>query len=362
MANAVGMAIAEAQLAARCNRLDHALMDHYTCALVSDRDLMEGVGAEAASFAGHLRLGRHICLNDDNYVTLSSGTDITFMEDRAARFRVYGWHTIRVEDGNDLAAIDMALTEAHENTLQPSLILICTHIGYGSPEQDSYKAHGSPPGVEDVRRTKERLNSPAEPAFCVPDAALAHFRMALDRGAKSETDWNSRRSAYTKAFPELALELKGNLRGVLPAGWNTDIPVFAADTKGIATREASGQIMNPIAPELPTLTGGSADLETSTKTALKGFGDFNPLLTAGEDAQGSEGGGWSFAGRNLHFGVREHAMGAILNGMPAHGGMLAYGATFLISDYMRPAPGKTVLREYGFTIGNVCSRARALLS
>ena len=337
MANAVGMAIGEAQLAARYNRRGHTLIDHYTYALVSDGDLMEGVGAEAASLAGHLKLGKLTCLYDDNYVTLSAGTDITFTEDRAARFRAYGWHTIRVEDGNDLAAIDLALTQARAETLRPSLILIRTHIGYGSPEQDSYKAHGSPLGVEDVRRTKEKLNWPTEPAFFVPDAALAHCREALDRGAKSEAEWNSRLIAYTKAFPELALKLKGSLRGELPPGWNTDIPVFPTDAKGIATREASGKIMNAIAPTLPALSGGSADLDPSTKTALKGLGDFNPPLKTGEDAQGSEGGGWSLAGRNLHFGVREHAMGAIVNGMAAHGGMIAYGATFLIfSDYMRP--------------------------
>jgi transketolase len=337
MANAVGMAIGEAQLAARYNRSGHTLIDHHTYAMVSDGDLMEGVGAEAASLAGHLQLGKLTCLYDDNFVTLSAGTDITFTEDRAARFRAYGWHTIRVEDGNDLAAIDTALTQAHAETRRPSLILIRTHIGYGSPEQDSYKAHGSPLGVDDVRRTKEKLNWPTEPEFLVPEPALAHFREALDRGAKREADWNDRLLAYTNAFPELASELKDRLDGELPAGWNTDIPVFPTDAKGIATREASGKIMNAIAPSLPAFTGGSADLDPSTKTALKGSGDFNPTVTSGEDTQGSEGGGWNYAGRNLHFGVREHAMGAIANGLAAHGGMIPYGATFLIfSDYMRP--------------------------
>jgi transketolase len=337
MANAVGMALGEAQLAARYNRSGHTLIDHHTYAIVSDGDLMEGVGAEAASLAGHLNLGKLTCLYDDNYVTLSAGTDITFTEDRAARFRAYGWHTIRIEDGNDLVAIDTALAEAREDTRRPSLILIRTHIGYGSPEQDSYKAHGSPLGMDDVRRTKEKLNWPTEIKFLVPEPALAHFREALDRGAKSEADWNDRLMAYANAFPELAAELKSRLRGELPAGWNTDIPVFPSDVKGIATREASGKIMNAIAPKLPALTGGSADLDPSTKTALNGFGDFNPPLTTGEDTQGSEGGGWSYAGRNLHFGVREHAMGAIANGLAAHGGMVPYGATFLIfSDYMRP--------------------------
>src|SRR5665213_2367404 len=338
MANAVGMAIAEAQLAARYNRAGRALIDHYTYALVSDGDLMEGVAAEAASLAGHLKLGKLTCLYDDNHVTLSAGTDIAFTEDRATRFRAYGWHTIQVADGNDLAAIDNALRQARAVTQRPSLVLIRTHIGYGSPEQDSYKAHGSPLGVDDVRRTKEKLNWPTEPAFLVPDAALAHCREALDRGAKSEAEWNSRLIAYTRAFPELATELKSSLCGELPAGWNAEIPVFPTDAKGLATREASAKIMNAIASKLPALTGGSADLEPSTKTALNGLGDLNPIATSGEDMQGSEGGGWSYAGRNLHFGVREHAMGAIANGLAAHGGVLPYGSTFLIfSDYMRPS-------------------------
>ena len=337
MANAVGMAIAEAQLAARYNRDGHALIQHHTYALVSDGDLMEGVGAEAASLAGRLELGKLICLYDDNHVTLSAGTDMTFTEDCAARFRAYGWQTIRVDDGNDLAAIERALMEARGEARRPSLLLIRTHIGYGSPEQDSYKSHGSPLGKGDVRKTKEKLNWPTEPAFLVPEAALAHFRQALERGAKAEADWNDRLVAYAHAFPEQASELQSSLRGELPAGWNAEIPVFPADAKGLATREASGKIMNAAAPKLPALTGGSADLDPSTKTPLKGFGDFNPPLTAGEDTQGSEGGGWSYAGRNLHFGVREHAMGAIANGLAAHGGIIAYGATFLLfSDYMRP--------------------------
>ena len=337
MANAVGMAVAEAQLAARYNRAGHALIDHYTYALVSDGDLMEGVASEAASLAGHLELGKLTCLYDDNEVTLSAGTDITFTEDRAARFRAYGWHTIQVQDGNDIAAIDIALAQARAETGRPSLILIRTHIGYGSPEQDSYEAHGSPLGADDVRRTKEKLGWPTEPAFLVPDAALAHCRKAVERGAKSEAVWNDRLMAYDHAFPELAAELNSSLRGELPVGWNADIPVFPADAKGIATRDASGRIMNAMSSKLPPLTGGSADLDPSTKTALKALGDFNPTATAGEDMQGSEGGGWSRAGRNLHFGVREHAMGAIANGLAAHGGVIAYGATFLIfSDYMRP--------------------------
>ncbi len=337
-ANAVGMAIAEAQLAARYNRPDCTVIDHHTYAIVSDGDLMEGVASEAASLAGHLRLGKLTCLYDDNYVTLSAGTDITFSEDRARRFDAYGWHTAFIADGNNVAAIATALEAARADTQRPSLILVRTHIGYGSPHKhDSFEAHGSPLGVEEVRLTKENLGWPTEPPFRIPEPALTHFREALERGARDEAAWNDRMAAYARAFPELAQELQRRVRGELPPGWDADIPVFPADAKGIATRVASGKVMNAVAPRLPALTGGSADLDPSTFTALKGFGDFDPPARADDDTQGSDGGGWSFAGRNLHFGVREHAMGAIINGMAAHGATMPYGSTFLIfSDYMRP--------------------------
>jgi transketolase len=336
-ANAVGMAIAEAQLAARYNRPGHEIIDHATYAILSDGDLMEGVASEAASLAGHLRLGKLTCLYDDNYVTLAAGTDITFSEDRARRFEAYGWHTVSIADGNDLAAITAALRAAHAETTRPSLILVRTHLGYGSPNKhDTFEAHGSPLGTEEVRLTKENLGWPTEPPFLVPEIALAHFREALARGARDEALWNERVAAYAKACPDLAEELRRRLRGELPPGWNADIPVFPADAKGMATRVASGKVMNAIGPRLPALTGGSADLDPSTHTALKGLGDFNPPV-GNVDRQGSDGGGWSFAGRNLHFGVREHAMGAIVNGLAAHGGIVPYGSTFLIfSDYMRP--------------------------
>ena len=338
LANAVGMAIGEASLAARYNRPGFEVIDHATYALVSDGDLMEGVAAEAASLAGHLKLGKLTCLYDDNRVTLAAGTDITFSEDRAKRFEAYGWQTISVAEGNDVAAISGALDAARADITRPSLILVRTHIGFGSPEQDNYKAHGSPLGVEDVKRTKEKLGWPVDPPFLVPEPALAHFREALGRGAKVEADWNGRLNAYAKAFPELAKELQGRLRGELPSGWDADIPVFPADAKGMATRVASGKVMNAFAPKLPALGGGSADLDPSTHTALAGFGDFNPPAGRDDDTQGADRGGWSYAGRNLHFGVREHAMGAIVNGLAAHGGFVPYGATFLIfSDYMRPA-------------------------
>jgi transketolase len=338
LANAVGMAIAEAQLAAQYNRPGFAVVDHATYAIVSDGDLMEGVGAEAASLAGHLRLGKLTCLYDDNRVTLAAGTDITFSEDRAQRFAAYGWHTVTVADGNDTDAIDAALQTARVETSRPSLILVRTHIGYGSPNKhDSYEAHGSPLGVDEVRLTKRNLGWPEEPAFLVPDAALAHFREGVARGAATEATHAQLLHAYAAAWPDLARELAQRTNAELPDGWDTDIPVFPPDAKGMATRAASGKVMNALAPRLPALTGGSADLDPSTFTALKGFGDFNPPATPQDDTQGSTGGGWSYAGRNVHFGVREHAMGAIVNGLAAHGAMLPYGSTFLIfSDYMRP--------------------------
>jgi transketolase len=337
-ANAVGMAIAEAQLAARYNRPGFDVIDHATYAIVSDGDLMEGVAAEAASLAGHLRLGKLICLYDDNRVTLAAGTDMTFSEDRLRRFEAYGWHTESVADGNDLASIDNALLAASAEKSRPSLIRVCTHIGYGSPHKhDSFEAHGSPLGVDEVRLTKENLGWPAQPMFLIPEEALVHFREAVARGARTESACNARMAAYALAFPELAEELRRSLSGELPPGWDAGIPIFPADAAGMATRVASGKVMNAIAPRLPALTGGSADLDPSTRTALKGFGDFNSPASGDVDKQGSDSAGWSYSGRNVHFGVREHAMGAIVNGMAAHGGVVPFCSTFLIfSDYMRP--------------------------
>ena len=338
LGNAVGMAIAEAHLAARYNRDGHPLFDHRTWAIVSDGDLMEGVASEAASLAGHLRLGKLVCLYDNNSVSLAAGTDMTFSEDRAQRFDAYGWQTIAVDDGNDIDAIDAALNAAEADSARPTLILVRTHLGFGSPEQDSFKAHGSPLGVEDVKKTKEKLGWPVEPAFLVPEEARRHFRAATQRGGAAERDWNARRDAWARAFPDLARELDLRLRGALPEGWDSSVPTFPADAKGIATRVAGGKVMNAIAAALPALFGGSADLDPSTHTALKGRGDFNPALAAGADSEGSDSAGWSYAGRNVHFGVREHAMGAIVNGLAAHGGFIPYGSTFLIfSDYMRPS-------------------------
>jgi len=337
VANAVGMAMAEAQMAARYNRPQHTVIDHHTYAIVSDGDLMEGVASEAASLAGHLRLGKLICLYDQNAMTLSAATDMTFTEDVRQRFDAYGWHTIAVTDGNDLVAIDAALETARAKATRPTLILVRTSLGYGSPKQDTFEAHGSPLGEESVRKTKEKLGWPIEPDFYVPEDALAHFRKALPRGGELETAWDDRMQAYAKAFPDLHDELQRSLRGELADGWDANIPVFPADAKGMATRDASSKVMNAFAANVPAFTGGSADLNPSTKTAMKGLGDFNPPASKGGDLQGSDEMGWSFQGRNLHFGVREHAMGAIVNGLAAHGGTIPFGATFLIfSDYMRP--------------------------
>jgi transketolase len=246
---------------------------------------------------------------------------------------------VSIADGNDLAAIFAGLQAARADATRPSLILVRTHIGYGSPnKQDTFEAHGSPLGVDEVRLTKQNLGWPTEPPFLIPEPALTHFREALARGARDEAASHDRMEAYAKAFPDVALELQRNLNAELPPGWDAGMPVFPADPKGMATRVASGKVMNAIAPRLPALTGGSADLDPSTHTALKGEGDFNPPAGKRDDTQGSAGGGWSYAGRNLHFGVREHAMGAIVNGLAAHGGTLPYGSTFLIfSDYMRPS-------------------------
>jgi transketolase len=327
LGNAVGFAMAEAQLAARYNRDGHAIIDHRTFALVSDGDLMEGVASEAASLAGHLKLGKLICLYDDNFVTLAAATDLTFTENRGARFAAYGWHVQHVADGNDVEAISAAIEAAYSEPDRPSMIIVRTHIGYGSPLQDSYKAHGSPLGADAVAATKRKLGWPEQPPFYVSDEVRERGLQSAKRGAGIEQDWNARWKAYADAFPELSAELDGRLRGILPAGWDADVPTFPADPKGLASREAGGKVLNAIAARLPAVNGGSADLDPSTLTALKDGGDFGPR-------EGNTG----YAGRNFHFGVREHAMGAIANGLAAHGGFIPYTATFLtFSDYMRPA-------------------------
>lgn len=335
----VGMAMAEAYLAARFNRPAHEIINHFTYALVTDGDLMEGVAAEAASLAGHLKLGKLIYLYDDNKISLAGTTKLNFTEDVGARFEAYAWHVQCVEDGNDLAAIQAAIENAQAETARPSLIVVRTHIGFGSPnKQDSFEAHGSPLGADEVKLTKKNLGLPEEPAFFISGEALEHFRGALDKGSAAETAWNAKFAAYAAAFPELVKEYQRMLRGELPQGWDADLPVYKADAKGVSTRVAGGQILNAIAKHVPQLIGGSADLNPSTMTALKGMGDFEPASSAHGDMEGAVGGGWSFAGRNVHFGVREHAMGSAANGMALHGGILPFTATFFtFSDYMRPA-------------------------
>ena len=347
--NGVGMAIAEAYLAARYNRPGFEIVNHFTYGIVSDGDLMEGVAAEAASLAGHLKLGKLIYVYDNNHISLAAATDLTFTEDRAKRFESYGWQTQTVDDGNDLNAIDQALQAARRETTRPSLILVRTHIGYGSPgKQDTFEAHGSPLGAEEVKLTKKNLGWPTEQTFFIPDEARTHFNEAINKGDRAEAEWKDKFSAYARKFPELAKELELAVRGDLPDGWAAGIPSFPPDAKGMATRAASGKILNALAPKLPTLIGGSADLNPSTFTVLQKLGDFESPQRECTDRQGSAGGDWSYTGRNLHFGVREHGMGAALNGMAAHGGIIPFGSTFLIfSDYLRPSIRLAALMELG---------------
>jgi transketolase len=330
--NGVGMAIASAHLAAIFNRPGFDVIDHWVYAIVTDGDLMEGVSSEAASLAGHLKLGRLIYLYDNNHVSIDGNTSLAFTEDRVARFAAYGWHVQTVEDGNDVEAVDRAIRAARQDP-RPSLIAVHTHIGYGLPtRQDTEKAHGEPPGDEELDGAKKKLGWPLSPRFLVPEDVLAHFRQALPRGKKLEEQWNDLMDRYRKAYPDLAAELDRRLAGNLPAGWDGDLPEFPADAKGMATRASSGKVLNTLAQHIPELIGGSADLAPSNKTWIDGSPSFQP-----ESPQG----------RNFHFGVREHGMGAIVNGMSVHGGVIPYGGTFLVfSDYMRPAIRLSALSQY----------------
>ncbi len=320
--NGVGMAIAERFLAEKYNRPGHTIVDHFTYAIVSDGDLEEGVASEAASLAGHLGLGKMIYLYDDNHISIEGNTSLAFTEDVGRRFEAYGWHVEHVEDGNDVDAVDAAIARSRSVTDRPSLIRVRTHIGYGSPKQDTGSAHGEPLGAEALRAAKEKLGWPQEPTFLVPDDVREHMRTAVERGEAAKSEWRRRMDAYRAEFPDEAAELDRALNGQLAAGWDADLPVFPLGSKAMATRAASGKAMNALAKTVPTLIGGAADLGPSTKTSLDGCGDF------GDDR----------AGRNLHFGVREHAMGAAVNGMALHGGIIPYSGTFLVfSDYMRPS-------------------------
>jgi transketolase len=338
IANAVGMAIAEAHLSARYNRPGHEVFDHHTYVLASDGDFMEGVQAEAASLAGHLDLGKLIVLYDSNRVTLSGTTALTFTEDVGARYRAYGWHVQKVDDGNDVQAISRAIAAAKETRAQPSLIVVSTVMAYGAPDlAGSWHAHGNPLGAEEVKKAKRNLGWPEEPPFYIPAQAAQHFRSIRERGAALQKDWDQRFAAYAKEFPALAREIERRFHGELPAGWDERLPKWEADAKGMATRKASEAVLQELAKTVPELVGGSGDLDPSTFTWLKEGGDFESPERQREGVEGTVGGGWGYAGRNIHFGVREHAMGAIVNGLVYHGGFIPFGATFLVfADYMRP--------------------------
>ena len=320
-ASGVGMAIAASHLAATFNQRGHEIIDPYIYAIVTDGDLMEGVSSEAASLAGHLSLGRLIYVYDDNHVSIDGSTDLAFTEDRAVRFRAYGWQVLRVEDGNDVDAIDRAIQEAKAEP-RPSLIACRTTIGFGAPnKQGTSKAHGEPLGDDELNAAKDNLGWPKEPRFLIPDDVLEFYRKAVDRGRELEYDWKMRFDAYKRLYPALGIELQRRMDGKLPKDWTSVLPTFPADAKGMATRAASGKTINALAQKLPELIGGSADLAPSNNTKIDGSPDFQ------KD---------SYQGRNFHFGVREHAMGAVVNGMAVFGGIIPYGGTFLIfSDYMR---------------------------
>jgi transketolase len=321
-ANGVGMAMGAAHLAAKFNREGFPLVDNYVYAIVSDGDLMEGVASEAASLAGHLKLGKLIYLYDDNHVTIEGFTDLAFSEDVPGRFESYGWHTSTVEDGNDLDALEQAIREAQGVTDRPSLISVKTVIGFGMPTAGTRKAHSDAPGAEAVRETKRALGWPEDKDFFIPEEALAEFRRCVERGEQQEREWNALVEKYTGQFAEQGASWRVTMEGELPADWESHLPAFA-DAKPMATRQASGEVINALAPHLPTLVGGSADLGPSTNTDIKGGGSFQH---------------GTYEGRTIHFGVREHGMGAALTGMSLNGGLIPYGATFMcFSDYMKPA-------------------------
>jgi len=322
-ANGVGLALAERMMAAQFNRPGFEIVDHYTYAIASDGDLMEGISHEAASLAGHLGLGKLVYLYDDNHITIEGSTALAFSEDVAKRFEGYNWH-VQAVDGHDRAAVDAAIRAAQAEVERPSLIICHTHIAYGSPnKQDTAGAHGAPLGEEEVRLTKEAMGWPPDAKFYVPDDVLVHYRTALARGGEAQRAWQARFAAYRDAHPDLAAEWQRRQAGLLPEGWQAALPDFEPDQGPIATRAAGGKVLTALAQAIPELAGGSADLHPSTKTYL----NFSPAVEKG-----------TYGGRNLHFGVREHAMGGILNGLALHGGLRPYGSTFLVfADYMRPS-------------------------
>lgn len=324
IANAVGFAMTERHLAAVYNKEGNEIVDHYTYVMCGDGDMMEGIASEAASFAGHLALSKLICLYDDNQISIEGGTDITFTEDVEARFKAYGWNTIKVSEGNDPEKIDAAIVAAKAQSEKPTLILMRTNIAYGSPnKQDTSDAHGAPLGVDEIILTKKNLGWPEDSQFLVPDEAAAKFAECIDKGAKAESEWQAKFNDYKKAYPELTNDWVDGVSGFLKFGWEKDIPSFKSEDGSMATRAASGKVLNSIAKNLPALIGGSADLAPSNKTYLDCSHEFQK---------------GSYDGRNIRFGVREHAMGAVMAGMFLHGGVRPYGGTFLVfADYMRPA-------------------------
>jgi len=323
-ANAVGMAMAERHLAARFNTPGHEIVDHYTYMICGDGDMMEGISSEAASLAGHLGLGKLICIYDDNDISIEGSTEIAFTEDVALRFKAYHWHILNVDDGNDIDAIYNAIQAAKAQTGRPSLIVLRTHIAYGSPnKQDTADAHGAPLGEEEVRLTKKSLGLPEDTLFNIPDAVRHHFTQCVETGKDAEAGWQEKFQAYNKKYPDMTKKWVDAMSGFLTTGWDKDIPEFSVSDGPIATRAASGKVLNAIAARLPTLIGGSADLAPSNKTYLDASHEFQ------KDA---------YDGRNIRFGVREHAMGGIMSGMFLHHGLRPYGGTFLVfADYLRPA-------------------------
>ncbi|MFC1788524.1 transketolase [Thermodesulfobacteriota bacterium] len=323
-ANAAGMAMAERHLAARFNRDGHEIVDHYTYVMCGDGDMMEGISSEAASLAGHLGLGRLICIYDDNKISIEGSTDICFTEDVALRFKAYNWHILKVDDGNDVDAVFRALQAAKAETHRPSLIVLRTHIAFGSPnKQDTADAHGAPLGEEEVRLTKKFLGIPENVTFHIPDEVLNQFKKCVEAGKEAEAEWLEKYQIFSKKFPDMAKKWVDAMSGFLTTGWDEDIPDFSTLEDPIATRAASGKVLNAIAPKLSTIIGGSADLAPSNKTFMACSHEFQ------KDA---------YDGRNIRFGVREHAMGGIMSGMYLHNGLRPYGGTFLVfADYLRPA-------------------------
>ena len=338
LANGVGMAIAEAFLAATFNTDAHTVIDHHTYGIVSDGDVVEGVAMEAAAIAGNLKLGKLIYLYDQNHITLAASANVSMSEDVAKRFEALNWH-VQTINGMDIDEVNAALEAARAETGKPSIICAQTTIGFGSPKKaGTFGAHGSPLGPDEVKATKENLGIPTEPDFYVPEDASEHFLEAVAKGAAAEAAWNETFAAYQQANPELAAKLELAIAGKVAAGWDADIPAWSAGDKPVSTRKASGDVIGGFWKHVPTFIGGSADLNSSTLTAMKGGGDFGDPSFNDFESQGAVGDTWSYAGRNIHYGIREHGMGAIVNGMAAHGGVIPFGSTFhVFTDYLRPS-------------------------